>query len=141
MTAPRIRVVAGILADEFGRVLIAERMRDHPMAGYWEFPGGKIHDGESADAALERELVEELGVSELEHRPFMVLDHDYPDRRVSLDFRLVTRWQGEASGLEGQRLQWLLPVDIDDKTLLPADAPVLLALRNNTSQGKPISKY
>ena len=136
LPAPRIRVVAGILVDKIGRVLIAERLRDHPMAGYWEFPGGKIHDGESADEALERELVEELGVSALEHTPFMQLDHDYPDRLVSLDFRLVTRWQGEATGLEGQRLLWLLPADIDDKTLLPADAPVLMALREKSGPGQ-----
>lgn len=127
----RIDVIAGILVDAAGRVLIAERLYDHPMAGYWEFPGGKIHAGETAEAALERELAEELGISELEQAPFMQLDHDYPDRRVSLDFRLVTSWCGDARGLEGQRLQWQLPDAIDEQTLLPADAPVLKALRES----------
>lgn len=127
----RINVIAGILVDVAGRVLIAERLHDHPMAGFWEFPGGKIHAGETAEAALERELAEELGISDLEQTPFMQLDHDYPDRHVSLDFRLVTAWCGDARGLEGQRLQWQRPEAIDEQALLPADAPVLKALRKS----------
>ncbi len=125
----RIQVIAGILIDKAGRVLLAERLHDHPMAGYWEFPGGKIQVGESPEAALERELAEELGISDLQQLPFMQLEHDYPDRHVALDFRLVTAWRGVAEGLEGQRLQWLVPEAIDDASILPADVPVLTALR------------
>lgn len=129
MTLKRFNVVAGILRDSDGRILITERMGDSPFAGLWEFPGGKIADGESAEAALRRELSEEIGIraSGVEH--FHHLEHRYEDRHIVLDFFLVRRWSGEPSGLEGQRLQWLQPLDIDDQLLLPADGPVLARLR------------
>ena len=122
-------VAAGILRDAVGRVLISERLCDGPFNGLWEFPGGKIADGEAPIDALRRELVEELGIEVAQARPYMELRHEYPDRIVDLEFFLVTAWRGEPLGLEGQGLRWLRPSDLNPDTLLPADAPVLEALR------------
>lgn len=122
-------VAAGVLSDVAGRVLIAERLCDGPYHGLWEFPGGKIRDGESPLAALRRELLEELGIDAIRFEPFMNLSHDYPDRTVALEFFLVNEWRGEPVGREGQRLRWVAVSDLDADELLPADAPLVAALQ------------
>lgn len=127
--AERLQVVAGILRDAAGRILITERTGDSPFAGLWEFPGGKKRAGESPSAALGRELDEELGIELLHCEPFMQLSHDYADRSVALEFLLVTAWSGEPSGREGQAIAWREPAAIGAGELLPADAPVLGALQ------------
>lgn len=126
---PHLRVAAGILEDADGRFLIAERLGDGPFHGMWEFPGGKIGTDESAHAALIRELDEEIGISVVDASLFTSLDHRYPDRRVSIDFFLVTHWQGEARGCEGQALRWLRAGELENANLLPADAPVVTKLK------------
>ncbi|MEM7433347.1 MAG: 8-oxo-dGTP diphosphatase MutT [Pseudomonadota bacterium] len=123
-----IRVAAGILIRGRDEVLIAERL-DGPFTGLWEFPGGKIDPGESALAALVRELNEELGITTLSAEPFMALEHSYPDRTVSLEFFLVREWRDEPRGLDGQRLQWQAIGNIGEEQLLPANGPVIRALR------------
>lgn len=133
----RLRVAAGILRDARGRVLIAERVGGGPFQGMWEFPGGKIGNGESPEQALERELSEELGI-ELGVEPdaverFMHLEHDYPDRSVSIDFFLVRTWKNEPAGLEGQALRWVSPAKLGDQDILPADLPVIDALQQIAS--------
>lgn len=125
----QLDVVAGILIDASHRVLICERIEAGPFCGLWEFPGGKIDPGESAHAALHRELAEELGIESGRSVAFMELQHDYPDRSVSLQFFRVLDWRGEAQGLEGQRIRWLEPAEIEVDQMLPADAPVIAALR------------
>ncbi len=130
-----LRVSAGILQDAGGRVLITERLSDPAFAGLWEFPGGKIAAGETAAEALRRELSEELGIEMLTCGAFMQLHHEYPDRRVSIDFFLVDAWRGQPFGKLGQRLRWLPPEDVDAGLLLPADAPVLRALKRRASDG------
>ncbi len=122
-------MAAGILEDADGRVLIAERLGDGPFHGMWEFPGGKIGDGESADEALARELREEIGITVVDAERFQSLDHTYPDRRVSIDFFLVPRWDGEPRSCEGQRLRWLRTDELENANLLPADAPVISQLQ------------
>ncbi len=99
------------------------------MQGLWEFPGGKIGAGESAPDALRRELLEELGIELVSFEHFASLEHRYPDRFVALDFYLINAWSGEPQGCEGQRLAWRQPADIDENSLLAADAPVLARLR------------
>jgi 8-oxo-dGTP diphosphatase len=94
----RVRVVAGILRDDNGCVLIAERIGDQAFAGLWEFPGGKIRDGEASLSALKREIDEELGIEILQPTLFMSLDHDYPDRSVSIDFYLINDWSNTPEG-------------------------------------------
>jgi 8-oxo-dGTP diphosphatase len=122
-------VVAGILCDDEGRVLITERLGDTPFAGLWEFPGGKIQDGESALGALHRELREEIGVDVGHCEHYLNLRHEYIDRQVVIDFFMVREWRNEPLGCEGQRLRWCLPQHIEADQLLPADGPVLEALR------------
>ena len=98
------------------------------MQHLWEFPGGKVENGESAETALGRELAEELGINELEFAYFQSLDHDYPDIRVSIDFFIVSGWHGTPTGIEGQRLRWVNEDELDTEMLLPADAPIIAAL-------------
>ena len=121
-------VAAGILRDAAGRVLISERLCDGPFDGLWEFPGGKIGAGETAADALTRELAEELGITVTSAQPFMELHHEYPDRTVDLEFFLVSDWQGEPAGLEGQGVRWLPTTELNPDDLLPADKPVVEAL-------------
>jgi 8-oxo-dGTP diphosphatase len=122
-------VAAGILHDSAGRVLITERRCDGPFDGLWEFPGGKISGDESSGEALKRELEEELGIEVTDLSPFMELHHEYPDRIVDLEFFLVSGWNGEPRGLEGQGVRWLPATELDPGELLPADAPVVAALQ------------
>ena len=129
----RFRVAAGILRDAVGRVLIAERVGGGPFHGMWEFPGGKIARDETAADALARELEEELGIALIEQEHFMCLEHDYPDRSVSIDFFLVSVWKNEPRGLEGQRLLWVQVAALADHDLLPADKPVIEALQQIAS--------
>ena len=125
----QLHVAAGILRDSSGRILITERLCDGPFDGLWEFPGGKIADGETSIQALIRELAEELGIEVATSQPFMELHHEYPDRIVDIEFFVVASWSGTPAGLEGQGLRWVLPSDLDPDILLPADVPVLEALQ------------
>jgi 8-oxo-dGTP diphosphatase len=137
VSADPIHVVAGILSDEFGRVLIAQRPWRAHLAGCWEFPGGKVGPAELPGPALRRELHEELGIEVDRIEPLITLTHDYPDRRVLLDFMRVLGWRGEPRGREGQRLRWEMPGRLRATGLLPADEPVaalLSASRGPTGQ-------
>ena len=126
-----LHVAAGVLQNPAGEVLISERLSDGPFNGLWEFPGGKIDPGESPEHALQRELCEELGIEVTGSEPFMNLSHEYADRTVNLEFFLVTAWQGEPQGIEGQRIRWVKIEELDAEELLPADAPLVGALRNS----------
>jgi len=121
------------LFDAQGRVLIAERVGGGPFQGMWEFPGGKIGDGESPEQALARELAEELGIEMGAVEHFMHLEHDYPDRSVSIHFFLVSGWKNDPAGLEGQALRWVPPALLHEHRLLPADVPVIEALQQIAS--------
>jgi 8-oxo-dGTP diphosphatase len=127
-------VAAGILHDAGGRVLITERLCDGPFDGLWEFPGGKIGGDESPGEALKRELAEELGIEVTDLRPFMELHHEYPDRIVDLEFFVVSAWNGEPEGLEGQGLRWVSINELDEAELLPADGPVVARLVGAASE-------
>ena len=125
-----LQVAAGILMDEAGRVLITERICDGPFNGLWEFPGGKIRSNESSLEALVRELAEEVGIEVIESRSLMSLRHDYSDRSVEIEFFLISDWQSEPVGREGQKLRWVERKLLDSSELLPADVPVVEAIRN-----------
>jgi 8-oxo-dGTP diphosphatase len=126
---PRLRVVAAALFDAQGRVLIAERPAGKHVAGYWEFPGGKVAPGESDTAALERELREELGVDTQVLDEIAQLHHEYPDRFIDLYLRHVRLLAGEPRGLEGQALKWVDRAKLGAERMLPADQPFIEALQ------------
>jgi 8-oxo-dGTP diphosphatase len=123
-----VEVVAGILADEGGRLLIAQRPVGKALAGRWEFPGGKLDAGETPYAALVRELREELGVEVHAARRLMRYAHDYPGRRVCLDVWTVHEWSGEPRGLDGQALRWVETGQLRVCDLLEADLPIVARL-------------
>jgi 8-oxo-dGTP diphosphatase len=126
---PIIRVVAAALYDAAGRVLIAERPPGKHLAGRWEFPGGKIDAGETEEAALRRELAEELGISMLHARALMRLAHDYDDRRIDISLWVVEEFSGEPAGLDGQVLKWVSPAKLHEEDMLKADVPFIAALQ------------
>ena len=126
---PVILVVAAALYDGAGRVLIAQRPHGRHLAGRWEFPGGKVAPGEAEEAALVRELREELGVAVCASRPLMRLEHAYEDRSVALSMWVVERFAGVPRGLDGQLLKWVVPARLDEEDLLEADRPFVEALQ------------
>jgi 8-oxo-dGTP diphosphatase len=123
-------VVAGALYDGQGRVLIAQRPPGRALAGRWEFPGGKLHDGEEPYAGLVRELREELGVQARAAERLMRYPVEYPDRIIWLDMWIVSEWSGTPSGLDGQALKWVEPSRLPGEDILEADQPIVAALIN-----------
>ena len=136
MVVPTIHVVAGVLFDPFGRVLVARRPSGSHLAGLWEFPGGKLKPGEPREAGLARELAEELGIRVLAASPLVQVEHSYPDRDVVLDVWTVDSYSGEPHGREGQAIEWRSIRSLDSADFPPADAPALSALRRLRSRGK-----
>jgi 8-oxo-dGTP diphosphatase len=126
---PRLRVVAAALRDDRGRVLLAERPAGKHMAGWWEFPGGKVAAGESDGAALVRELREELGVESRAHAEIATMSHEYSDRIVDLILIEATIVSGDPQGLDGQRLKWVECRNLGEERLLPADLPLIPKLQ------------
>lgn len=129
----RIDVAVGVLRNAAGELLFAQRPEGKPMAGYWEFPGGKLESGESVHDALARELHEELGIDIGDSAPWLEVEHVYPHAHVLLHFRLITTWQGEPHGREEQALHWQRLILNDDgsvstpstEPILPATVPLL----------------
>ncbi len=122
-------MVAGVLRDSAGAVLLAQRPPGKHLAGGWEFPGGKLEAGETRAGALARELHEEIGVEVDAARPLFSVTHAYPHRDILLDVWVVTSYRGVPQGLEGQTLRWCAPDDLPRADLLPADRPIVTALR------------
>ena len=110
------------------------------MAGRWEFPGGKVNQGESEADALSRELREELGIEVLSSQPFMRLQHSYADRHVELSMWIVPAFAGEPRSLDGQRLKWVPPAQLADEDILEADLPFIEALRKRACTMDSISR-
>lgn len=124
-----VEVVAGVIRDARGRILLARRTEGRDLAGLWEFPGGKHEPGESAEAALTRELHEELGIDVEVGAPLIMVPQAYPDKRLRLDVREVKAWRGAVRGREGQALAWVPLVLLARYAMPPADVPVVAALQ------------
>ena len=123
----QLHVVAGVIRDARGRVLLARRTEGRDLAGLWEFPGGKVEPGESADAALVRELREELGIEARAGDALIRVPQQYPDKRLVLDVRHV-EFRGVPKGLDGQALVWAPLHRLASYPMPPADRPVVAAL-------------
>ncbi|MGH6988437.1 MAG: 8-oxo-dGTP diphosphatase MutT [Stellaceae bacterium] len=129
---PVILVVAVALIDVDGRVLLAQRPEGKPMAGLWEFPGGKIEPGETPEAALIRELKEELGIDTHESclAPLTFASHRYENFHLLMPLYVCRRWQGMARAREGQRLSWVRAERLDRYSMPPADKPLIPVLKD-----------
>jgi 8-oxo-dGTP diphosphatase len=129
---PLLLVAACALIDADGRVLLARRPEGKKMAGLWEFPGGKLHDGETPEAALIRELKEELGidVSVTCLAPFAFASHDYERFHLLMPLYLCRRWKGTPRPKENQTLTWVRPQKLADYPMPPADKPLIPLLRD-----------
>ena len=120
-------VVAAALVDPDNRVLIAQRPEGKALAGLWEFPGGKLAPGERPEAALIRELDEELGITVKEAclAPLSFASHAYPDFHLMMPLWVCRRWEGFVSSREGQALKWVRPGKLRDYPMPPADEPLI----------------
>ena len=127
MTTDVLHVAAAVVRDGNGRILITQRAKHAHQGGLWEFPGGKLEAGETPQQALVRELREEVGIEVKTAQPLIKVRHDYGDRRVLLDVWSVNVFDGEASGCEGQALQWIAPQQLSDFAFPAANLPIIKA--------------
>jgi len=127
-----VLVAAVALVDADGRVLIAQRPEGKSMAGLWEFPGGKVHDGETPERALIRELHEELGIDTEESclAPFTFASYSYETFHLLMPLYLCRVWRGTPRPREGQTLKWVRPMRLKDYPMPPADVPLVAMLRD-----------
>ncbi|WP_339459386.1 Nudix family hydrolase [Pseudomonas sp. EA_105y_Pfl2_R69] len=125
----RIHVAAAVIRGADGQILLAKRPEDKHQGGLWEFPGGKVEPGERVQAALARELEEELGIRPTAARPLIQVRHDYPDKQVLLDVWEVSAFVGEPHGAEGQPLAWVSPRQLGDYEFPAANRPIVAAAR------------
>ncbi|WP_334177465.1 Nudix family hydrolase [Pseudoxanthomonas sp.] len=123
-----IHVMAAVITDARGRILLARRTEGRDLAGRWEFPGGKQEPGERPEDALVRELREELGIEARVGDHVISVPQQYPDKRLCLEVRHLTGWQGTPRGHEGQALAWVAPDKLMRYDMPPADRPVVAAL-------------
>ncbi|PZO08861.1 MAG: DNA mismatch repair protein MutT [Lysobacteraceae bacterium] len=123
-----VHVVAAVLRDARGRILLARRTAGRDLAGAWEFPGGKVEAGETPMQALDRELHEELGIRVLAAQPLISVPQAYPGKRIVLDVHVVSAFEGTPRGRERQALAWSPLEKLDSYPMPPADRPVVAAL-------------
>lgn len=128
---PTILVSAVALVDSDGRVLLAQRPEGKSMAGLWEFPGGKVQEGETPEFALMRELEEELGIETRPccYSPIAFASHSYDDFHLLMPVFACRQWKGTPVPNEGQTLKWVYPKDMSDYPMPPADIPLISQLR------------
>ncbi|MGQ9372118.1 (deoxy)nucleoside triphosphate pyrophosphohydrolase [Azospirillum sp. ST 5-10] len=131
-SAPVLLVAAVALVDPDGRVLLARRPPGKPLAGLWEFPGGKVHADETPEAALVRELKEELDVDTAASclAPFTFASHRYESFHLLMPLYVCRVWNGTVTALEGQQLAWVYPNRMADYPMPPADVPLVAMLRD-----------
>jgi 8-oxo-dGTP diphosphatase len=125
-----VHVVAGVISDARGRILLARRTEGRDLAGLWEFPGGKVDPSETPEQALVRELREELGIEAHVGEAVIAVPQQYPHKRLRLDVRRIASWSGAVKGLDGQALVWVPPHKLASYAMPDADRPVVAALRD-----------
>lgn len=124
-------VVAAALMNEDGWILLAERPAGKSLAGFWEYPGGKVKEGETPERALVRELKEELGieVEEKDLKPLAFASHDYPDFHLLMPLFVCRKWKGAPHPHEGQKLAWVKKEEMKNYPMPPADVMLAAALK------------
>jgi 8-oxo-dGTP diphosphatase len=127
---PIVLVAACALLNEEGKVLIAKRPPGRPLAGLWEFPGGKVDLGEDPETALIRELLEELGIeiARADLLPLTFASHAYPEFHLLMPLYLCKRWQGSIAAQEDQELLWVRPDELGLYDMPPSDEPLKTSL-------------
>jgi 8-oxo-dGTP diphosphatase len=123
-----VHVAVGVILDEHHNVLITRRSTDAHQGGLWEFPGGKVEEGESLQQALQRELLEELGIDIGRTTALLEVRHDYGDKAVLLDVHVVWNFNGEAKGLESQPLNWVAAGELSNYQFPAANVPIVEAV-------------
>jgi len=122
----RLDIVAGVIFNENrSQVLIAKRPEKAHQGGLWEFPGGKLEQGETPTFALKRELHEELDLIILDCTHFITLEHDYSDVSIGLEVWTVDRWEGDVYGKEGQTIEWVERDKLSDRDFPAANIPII----------------
>lgn len=124
-----VHVAVGVILDKNQNILIALRPEDAHQGGLWEFPGGKVEQGETVETALSRELYEELGLEFISCRPLIEVRHDYTDKSVLLDVWWVDTFNGLAEGKEGQPIKWVSPSALPDYAFPEANKPIIAAVQ------------
>lgn len=127
-----ILVSAAALVDADGRVLLAQRPEGKSMAGMWEFPGGKVEEGETPEQTIIREIDEELGLDICDSciAPLSFVSHAYEDFHLLMLLYICRNWEGIAQGKEGQELCWKRPSEMNELAMPPADKPLIFVLRD-----------
>lgn len=129
---PIVLVAAVALVDTENRILLAKRPEGKPMAGLWEFPGGKVKDGETPEFALARELAEELAIETREccFAPLGFASHSYDDFHLMMPLYVCRMWDGVPQPVEGQTLEWVAPLDLAKYDMPAADVPLIYQIQD-----------
>lgn len=127
----RLDVVAAIVRNPQGQILLSQRPAHKHQGGRWEFPGGKVEDGESIQQAMSRELKEELAIDVLQMEKLIEVRHDYGEKQVFLDTWCVTEFSGKPRGVEGQELAWVSAGELTDYHFPDANQPIVEAVQTN----------
>ncbi|MFT5691874.1 MAG: 8-oxo-dGTP diphosphatase [Oceanicoccus sp.] len=125
----RIHVAVGVIVNEAKKILIALRPKQSHQGGLWEFPGGKVEDGETVEVALSRELNEELGLIVSSSRPLLTIHHEYTDKCVVLDVCWVEKFVGVANGREGQPIRWVNAEELSEYRFPAANHDIVIAIQ------------
>jgi len=131
VTLKQLNIAAGIIRNSAKEIFITQRDASSHMAGFWEFPGGKIESGETPEQAVIRELQEEVGIDAEAPVLLKTLEHRFPDRIITLYFFLVEEWQGEPYGKEGQPKRWVKQSELKAEEFPPANEAIVNALKNS----------
>ncbi|OYD25520.1 8-oxo-dGTP diphosphatase MutT [Oceanimonas baumannii] len=128
-TKKAVLVAVGVIENAAGDIFVCRRGESQHQAFKWEFPGGKVEDGETVPQALARELEEEIGIQVSDCAPFMRIEHDYGDKQVTLDIRKVTAFTGEPHGREGQPSRWVPVSELSGYDFPAANSPIVAKLQ------------